>query len=136
MTAAETPGPILVVEDDADLQSILVYNLRKAGFDVVALSDGLAAWRWLEANRPALVILDILLPGLDGIELFGRVQRDARLAKTPVIITTALQEESTKRESYRIGATMVFRKPLSPTRLAKHAVAALSGPRRPADLAA
>lgn len=128
--------PILVVEDDLDLQQILAYNFKLAGFDVVQHTNGLEAWRWLERNEPALIVLDVLLPGVNGIDLFTRLRETDRLAATPVIVTTALQQDETKRASYRIGAAMVFRKPFSPTRLVKHVVAALSGVRHPIDLAA
>lgn len=127
---------ILLVEDDQDLQTIVSYNLEKAGFDVTRFADGHQAMQWLRQNEADLVILDLMLPGMNGDELYTRLRGEGKLEKTPVIVTTARADDETKRNSYRLGAAMVFRKPFSPTRLVKHTLAALAGVRRPVDLAA
>jgi DNA-binding response OmpR family regulator len=125
---------ILLVEDDQDLQTILGYNFEKAGFAVNSIGNGADALAWLRENKAELIILDLMLPGLHGSELFARLRAEGKLTDTPVIVTTALADEDTKRRSYQLGASMVFRKPLSPTRLVKHAISALAGIRHPADL--
>ena len=130
------PARVLIVEDDADLCRILNYQFVRAGFDVAAFHHGHDAVRWLDQHTPALAILDVLLPGLDGYALCRTLREHPRseVRDVPVIMLTALFEDEHKRHGYRTGATMFFRKPMYTKRLVRHARALLESGRYPRSL--
>jgi CheY-like chemotaxis protein len=90
MTArAATPGSLLVVEDDRDLRDVFSDTLRLEGYDVLEAVDGLDALGQLRRGvRPALVLLDLVMPRMDGRELLGAMRGDAALAAIPVVLVT------------------------------------------------
>jgi two-component system alkaline phosphatase synthesis response regulator PhoP len=102
---------ILVVEDDRALLAGLALNLRKAGFRVRTAADGEAGLAELARKRPDLVVLDLMLPGIDGLEILRRIRsRDASL---PVVVLTALAGESDKVQGLDLGANDYVTKPFS-----------------------
>ena len=125
---------VLFVEDDKDLHAIVKWNLEREGYQVAGFEDGSTALAWLRSQKPDVAVLDLMLPGMNGLELYERMRALDSYTEIPVIIITALQEDQVKRAGYKAGALMVFRKPISPTRLAKHVTAALSGWRLPRQL--
>ena len=80
---------IWCVEDDAGIREIELYTLRAAGFEVRAFADGASFWEALKNERPDLVLLDVMLPGLDGMELLRRLRQHPAYASIPVIMATA-----------------------------------------------
>src|SRR4051794_22162064 len=80
---------VLVVDDDVDLARFIEINLRLEGFDVVVARDGLEALAELERSRPDLVVLDVMLPRIDGVELCRQLRNDPSTASLPVIMLTA-----------------------------------------------
>ena len=87
---------IWCVEDDASIRDIEVYALRSVGFETRGFSDGAAFWDALRAERPELVVLDVMLPGIDGIELLSRMRASDALRDIPVIMATAKGTEYDK----------------------------------------
>ncbi len=90
---------IFCVEDDASIRDIELYTLRSTGFEARGFEDGGAFLAALETERPELVILDVMLPGMDGVELLRRMKATVHLADIPVIMATAKDAEYDKIQS-------------------------------------
>ena len=98
-------------EDDASIRDIEVYALRSVGFEARGFSDGAAFWDALRAERPELVVLDVMLPGIDGIELLSRMRASDALRDIPVIMATAKGTEYDKIHGLDLGADYYLAKP-------------------------
>jgi two-component system phosphate regulon response regulator PhoB len=107
-------GRILLVEDEPDIAEVLQYNLEKEGFEVQVESRGDTALDRIRAEPPALLILDLMLPGLDGLELARILQRDRRTARLPLVMLTARGEEVDRIVGLELGADDYISKPFSP----------------------
>jgi len=106
---------ILIVEDDPDIAESLVYNLRREGFRPVTAESGEKGLRLAldDKNPPGLVILDLMLPGMSGIELCRRLRKETLTEKTPIIMLTAKAAESDRIAGLDIGADDYVAKPFS-----------------------
>lgn len=105
---------ILVVEDDENIQQLVGYNLAKAGFQVLYADNGEQALAMVRRQRPDLVVLDVMLPGLTGFEVCKTLRRDPKTRGLPVIILTARSEESDVTVGLDLGADDYITKPFSP----------------------
>ena len=105
---------ILVVEDESDIAEILQYNLERESFEVEVQERGDTALESIRRNPPNLVLLDIMLPGLDGLELARILKRDERTANLPIIMLTAKGEEIDRIVGLELGADDYVAKPFSP----------------------
>jgi len=105
---------VLVVEDDRDILELLSYTIRGADFNVVTAEDGLDALVKARLHRPAMVILDLMLPGMDGLDVCRELKRGAETASIPVIILTARGEEVDRIVGLELGADDYVVKPFSP----------------------
>ena len=103
---------ILVVEDDEDLRRLFRTALSLAGFDVVEAGDGMEALRWIDHSPPALVILDLLLPGLSGLVVHQEIAAQAVTRDIPIVVITG----STIPEE-QLQVACFLRKPVSPDQL-------------------
>ena len=108
---------ILIIEDDADIVELLQYNLSKEGFRVRVARDGDAGLQEARRYRPDLILLDLMLPGVDGLEVCRRLKRDDELATIPVVMVTAKSEESDVVTGLEMGADDYLAKPFSPREL-------------------
>lgn len=108
---------ILVVDDEADLVELVSYNLKKEGFLVDSASDGEAALAKIRKGKYDLVVLDLMLPGIQGIELFRIVRNDPKTAALSVIMLTAKGEEVDRILGLEMGADDYMTKPFSPREL-------------------
>ena len=102
---------IWCVEDDASIRDIEVYALKSAGLDARGFEDGSSFLKALEAEAPTLVVLDVMLPGVDGMELLRRMRESARLKTVPVIMATARDAEIDKIQGLDTGADYYLTKP-------------------------
>ncbi len=100
----KTPPKILVVDDEDDILDLLQYNLEKAGFETVTARDGVEALETAGVETPDLVLLDILMPRMDGIEACRRLRQDPRLRATPILMLTALTGEEHHVRGLDVGA--------------------------------
>ncbi len=114
MVTGPPPTRILVVEDDETVAEVVVGYLRRAGYEVEAVSDGVTALARATAAPPDLVVLDLMLPGLDGLEVCRRLRQRGPV---PVIMLTALGEESDRLTGLELGADDYVTKPFSPREL-------------------
>lgn len=108
---------ILVVDDEKDLVDLVSYNLEKAGFRAIRAHDGEAALKKMQAEGAEAVVLDVMLPLLDGWEVLKRLRADPRTAKVPVLMLTARGEETDKVLGLELGADDYLTKPFSPREL-------------------
>jgi len=113
---------VLVVEDDATVSDVVVRYLEREGFDTEAVSDGRVALARASADPPALVILDLMLPGLDGIEVCRRLRE---FTPVPVVILTARGDEEDRIVGLELGADDYIAKPFSPRELTARVKAVL-----------
>lgn len=102
---------IWCVEDDAAIRDIELYALGSTGFEARGFEDGTAFWATLQTEKPDLVVLDVMLPGLDGVELLKKIRTDSRLADLPIIMATAKGAEYDKVQSLDLGADDYIVKP-------------------------
>jgi two-component system response regulator AdeR len=132
-----TGALVLVVEDEPRIAEVLEAYLRRDGFGTARAGDGPAALRLHERIRPDLVLLDVMLPGLDGFEVLRRLRADAARPSTPVILLTARDEDVDKLVGLRMGADDYVVKPFSPPEVVARVQAVLRRVRAPgADPAA
>jgi DNA-binding response OmpR family regulator len=108
---------ILVADDDELLRELLEYRLAARGYAVVAVGDGSAAYQACIEHRPALVVLDAMMPELDGFALLRRMQSEGRLVDTKVIMLTARGLEGDIVGAFRSGAADYMQKPFKPEEL-------------------
>ena len=102
---------IWCVEDDASIRDIEVYTLASTGFEARGFDDGVSFWSALQTQKPDLVVLDVMLPGVDGIELLQRMKASAELRTIPVIMATAKGAEYDKIRGLDLGADYYLVKP-------------------------
>ena len=102
------PAKILIVDDETAIVDILAYNLRKAGYETIEASDGQQGLNLALSENPDLVLLDIMMPYLDGYEVCKRLRK---VSQVPVIMLTAKAEESDKVLSFELGADDYITKP-------------------------
>jgi two-component system phosphate regulon response regulator PhoB len=108
---------ILVVDDEPDALELVDFNLRRAGFDVVTAGDGAQALRKARELLPSLIVLDLMLPEVDGLEACKILKADPRTAATPIIMLTAKAAEIDRVLGLELGADDYLTKPFSPREL-------------------
>ncbi len=113
----ETAPHILVVDDDREIRDLLARFLRKHGFRVDGAGDGREMWRLLEAGRFDLIVLDLMLPGEDGLSLCRRLRAGVAPASPPIIMLTAINEEMDRIVGLEMGADDYLAKPFNPREL-------------------
>ncbi len=102
---------IWCVEDDASIRDIEVYALQSTGFEARGFEDGADFWEALRHEKPELVVLDVMLPGIDGLELLRRMRADSALRSIPVVMATAKGAEYDKIRGLDLGADYYLAKP-------------------------
>ena len=117
---------VLVVDDDPDVCDLVTYKLEQSGFDVRRASDGDAAIREVAAKVPDLVLLDVMMPGISGLEVLEQWRANAATAAMPVIMLTAKAQEGDVERGFELGADDYVVKPFSPRELARRVTAVIS----------
>ena len=108
---------ILVVDDDKDILELLKYNLEKEGYQIKTASDGIAAVEVADRFIPDVVLLDIMMPGQDGVETCRLLRLNPKLADTHIIFLTARSEEYSEVAAFEVGADDYISKPIKPRAL-------------------
>lgn len=117
---------ILVVDDDPGILTLVSYRLSKSGFEVDTAPSGAAALQRVAEEPPALVLLDILMPGMSGLEVLEQLRATEATARLPVIMLTAKAQESDIERGFALGATDYIVKPFSPRELVSRVQAVLA----------
>ena len=107
---------ILICEDEEIMLTALEFRLRKQGFEVLLAENGKIALEKIKAEEPDLVVADIMMPFVSGLELIEFIRKDMRNA-LPIIIISALEHEETVLKAFRLGATDFITKPFKPNEL-------------------
>ncbi|HEV3455567.1 MAG TPA: response regulator [Thermoanaerobaculia bacterium] len=105
---------ILVIEDEPDIAEVLQYNLEKEGFDVETARRGDTGFDAVRRDNPDLILLDLMLPGIDGLELTRMLKRDPLTSRLPIVMLTARGEEVDRIVGLELGADDYISKPFSP----------------------
>ena len=105
---------ILVIEDDADMVELVEYNLAQAGYKVLSASSGEEGLKIARLKRPDLIVLDLMLPGMDGLEVCKLLKRDPNTERIPIAMLTAKGEEADVVAGLELGADDYVTKPFSP----------------------
>ena len=108
---------VLIVEDEKDIVKMLDYNLRKEGFRIFSANNGEDGLDMARRENPDLILLDLMLPEMDGLDVCKAVKNDAKTTHIPIIILTAKAQESDKVVGLELGADDYVTKPFSPREL-------------------
>ena len=108
---------VLVVDDDMDTREIISMKLQAHGFDVVTASDGQEGTQKARAERPDLIVLDVMLPRSSGFKVARMLKFDPEIGKTPIILLTARVQQSDKETGAQVGADDYMVKPFDPDEL-------------------
>ncbi|GAA3161918.1 hypothetical protein GCM10010466_61140 [Planomonospora alba] len=109
---------VLVAEDDPDIRDLIVFKLRQSGHTVVPVGDGRSALGKVRDQLPDIVLLDVMMPGMSGIDVCRELRRDQQTADLPIILLTARAQESDVSVGLAAGADDYIVKPFSPRVLA------------------
>ncbi len=116
---------VLVADDDDDIRALVAFRLQRVGYDVVTAVDGAEALSLAVERRPALALLDVSMPKLDGYEVTRRIRLDEATRAMPVILLTARAQEADVARGFETGADDYVKKPFSPQELAARVQAIL-----------
>jgi DNA-binding response OmpR family regulator len=111
---------ILIVEDEPNIGESLSFILRKAGFEIDVVADGADGLDRLRRESFAAVILDLMLPGLNGLEVLKSIRADRHLAALPVMVLTARGQAADRRTAEAVGASVFVTKPFSNSEVVSH----------------
>ncbi|MFC5178408.1 response regulator transcription factor [Nocardioides taihuensis] len=117
---------ILVADDDIDIRELVEFKLSTLGHDIVAVTDGAAAIDACKQDRPDLAVLDVMMPGMSGLDAIRVIRSDPSLSDLPVILLTARAQESDVENGFDSGADDYITKPFSPRELASRVQALLA----------
>ena len=126
-------GPILVVDDEEDIRNLVAFNLRREGFRVLTAENGAQALELAQTKAPALILLDLMLPDIQGTEVCRQLREDPQLKKVPIVMLTAMGEEIDRVVGFEVGADDYVTKPFSVRELVLRVRAILRRVPRPED---
>jgi phosphate regulon transcriptional regulator PhoB len=124
---------VLIVEDENDIAELIRYNVERAGYQTRVVGDGQQALRLIRQETPDLLLLDLMLPGMDGLEVCRRVRAEAGTRALPIIMVTAKGEETDRVVGLEMGADDYLVKPFSPRELVARLRAVLRRREAPAS---
>ncbi|MBD3335690.1 MAG: response regulator, partial [Candidatus Eisenbacteria bacterium] len=124
---------VLLVEDEEDIQQLVEYNLLKEGYTVTCATTGEQALELTRTEQPDLILLDLMLPAMDGLQVCRNLKKDPSTETIPVVILTAKGEESDILTGFNLGADDYVTKPFSPRVLLARVAAVLRRGGRPAQ---
>lgn len=117
---------VVVADDDEDIRDLVVFKLTQAGYAVHAVGDGREALDAIRALRPAVAVLDVMMPGLSGVDVARAVRGDILLEQVRVILLTARAQEADVQSGFAVGADDYVIKPFSPRELVSRVNAVLA----------
>ena len=118
---------ILIADDDAGLRQLMRLILAREGFEVIEAADGEQALALAITGDPALILLDVMMPGLNGYDVCRRLKADQRTGRVPVVFVSAAEDVVHRNEVQRLGAVACIKKPVGPRDLVARIRAVLNG---------
>jgi DNA-binding response OmpR family regulator len=125
------PSRVLIVEDEPDIRSLLTFHLEREGYQVLKCSTGTEALSQVRMSPPDLLLLDLMLPGMDGLEICRRLRQEPATASLPIVMLTAKREEVDRVLGLELGADDYIVKPFSPKEVVARIRAVLRRSRPP-----
>jgi len=122
---------LLLVDDEKDILEFLSYNLQKEGYDVITANNGLLALKLVKKHNPDLIILDLMMPEMDGIEVCEKIREDIKFNETMILFLTARGEDYSELAGFSAGADDYITKPIKPKLLVSRVNAILKRKRMP-----
>lgn len=104
---------ILIVDDEANIRELIAFNLKNEGYRILTAADGISALKTIKEEKPSLILLDLMLPGMNGYEVCKEVRREKELSTTPIIMLSAKDAEFDKVLGLELGADDYMTKPFS-----------------------
>ena len=123
---------ILIIEDDPATSRLVSYSLNHEGYEVITAPNGLDGVRKARTEKPDLIILDVMLPGMDGFEICHRLRSEPETVKLPVLMFSAKAQEADKDTGLRVGADDYLVKPAAPSDIVNRVEKLLSVKNQPA----
>lgn len=117
---------VLIIEDDPSFLRAVSHILEKEGYDVTVASNGMTGLRMAKEDKPDLLILDVMLPGIDGFEICNRLRNEPETVKLPIIMLSAKGQETDKTTGLKVGANNYLTKPVDRTVLLEKVTALLA----------
>ena len=117
MSSISERPTVLVADDDEDIRTLVAFRLERAGYDVLKAGDGEEALRMAVEHRPALAVLDVMMPKLTGLDVTRRIRAEEATRDIPVILLTARVQEGDVSRGFEAGADDYVKKPFSPQEL-------------------
>ena len=108
---------ILVVDDERHIVRLVEINLQRAGYDVVTAYDGVEALEKVKSEKPDMLVLDVMMPRMDGFEVLGKLQSDPSTSEIPVIMLTAKAQDADIFKGWQSGVSSYLTKPFNPREL-------------------
>ncbi|MFL6162230.1 MAG: response regulator [Jatrophihabitantaceae bacterium] len=116
---------VLIAEDDRDIRELVTTKLSSAGYQVVAVADGLSALNTIRERLPDIALLDVMMPGISGLDVIGKLRTDQRTAAIPVVLLSAKSQDFDVETGIASGAADYIIKPFSPRELLQRVEAVL-----------
>jgi CheY-like chemotaxis protein len=125
---APSPAKVLIADDEIFMLRLLEATLRKGGYEVIQCHDGQEALAAAASTRPQLIVMDVMMPGLDGLAAVRRLKQDEATRAIPVIVLSSRGHALTQLEAEQAGAALFLTKPFSPTQLLQTARSLIGPP--------
>jgi DNA-binding response OmpR family regulator len=116
----------LVADDDADVRDLVSFKLEQAGFEVTTVADGVLALEAIAARIPSIALIDVMMPGMSGIDVVRELRRDPATRSLPIVLLTAKAQEHDVEAGFAIGADDYVAKPFSPRELLSRVTALMA----------
>jgi CheY-like chemotaxis protein len=126
--AIEQRKKILIVDDERLTRAVLQHNVILAGYDVIVASNGREAMQKIQEVTPDLIVVDLVMPDMNGFEMLRRIRSNKETMQTPVIVVSALQSQTDIEEAKASGADIYLTKPIKPEEFIKHVKKYLGSP--------
>ena len=111
------PKKVLIVEDEIYIMNIISFGLKRKGYQVITAAEGNEALALASKHDPSVILLDYMLPGMNGLQICAELKKESKTAAIPIIMITALDDKDLEDRTKEAGITILMRKPFSPNDL-------------------